>query len=77
MAELTYIEYLFTEPIVLALSSWIGFAWAIIFLGGTSELLVFREYGFSDGEAGSVQSYAPSPFSLALAADGGVRTVSC
>ena len=49
-------EYLLTEPIVLALSAWIGFAWACIFLGGTSVLLVFKQYGFDDGQAGLIQA---------------------
>ncbi|ORY29132.1 major facilitator superfamily domain-containing protein [Naematelia encephala] len=49
------LEYLVTEPIVSAISTWIGFAWAIIFLGGTSVQLVFRAYGFSIGQAGTVQ----------------------
>ncbi len=61
---LKFAEYLFTEPIVSALSTWMGFAWAIIFLGGTSELLVFRQYGFNDGEAGSIQMWVSSTSSL-------------
>lgn len=40
----------------MALTLWIGFAWGIIFLGGTSTILVFQQYGFSPGEAGSIQS---------------------
>jgi len=52
---LTISEYPATKPIVSALSAWIALAWAIIFLGGTSELLVFSEYGFNYGEAGSIQ----------------------
>ncbi|BEJ11551.1 hypothetical protein CspHIS471_0200110 [Cutaneotrichosporon sp. HIS471] len=50
------LKMLLTEPIVIALTLWIGFAWAIIFLGGTSTILVFQQYGFSPGEAGSIQS---------------------
>lgn len=49
-------EYLCTEPIVTALSVWIGFAWAVIYLGGTATMLVFRQYGFSDGQTGSIQA---------------------
>jgi hypothetical protein len=50
------LKLLCTEPIVIALTLWIGFAWAIIFLGGTSTILVFEQYGFSPGEAGSIQT---------------------
>ncbi|GMK56290.1 hypothetical protein CspeluHIS016_0301300 [Cutaneotrichosporon spelunceum] len=50
------LKMLLTEPIVIALTLWIGFAWAIIFLGGTSTILVFEQYGFSPGESGSIQS---------------------
>jgi hypothetical protein len=53
----TAAEYLFTEPIVTVLSLWIGFAWAVIYLGGTATMLVFRQYGFSDGLTGSIQAY--------------------
>lgn len=48
-------EFLATEPIVTALSAWIGFAWACLFLGLTSVGLVFRGYGFNDGQAGTMQ----------------------
>lgn len=48
-------EFLLTEPIVTALSTWIGFAWACLFLGLTSVGLVFRGYGFNDGQAGTMQ----------------------
>ncbi|TNY16927.1 major facilitator superfamily domain-containing protein, partial [Rhodotorula diobovata] len=47
--------YLFTEPIVMALALWVGFAWGMVFLliGAISH--IFREtYGFSQGQAGSV-----------------------
>jgi hypothetical protein len=54
------VDYLITEPIVSALSAWIGFAWACIFLGGTSLLLVFEQYGFNSGELGSFQTWALS-----------------
>lgn len=50
-------EYLFTEPIVSALSTWIGFAWAMIFLGGTSVGLVFKQYGWNQGQLGMAQLY--------------------
>ena len=38
-----------------ALSAWIAFAWSTIFLGQTSTLLVFEEYGFNVGELGLIQ----------------------
>jgi len=50
------LQYLFTEPIVTVLSLWIGFAWAVIYLGGTATILVFRQYGLSDGQVGSIQA---------------------
>lgn len=49
-------EYLVTEPIVSALSAWIGFAWACIFLSQSSILLVFESYGFNAAQAGSFQA---------------------
>lgn len=49
-------EYLVTEPIVSALSAWIGFAWACIFLSQSSILLVFESYGFNAAQAGSFQT---------------------
>jgi hypothetical protein len=54
--SLTPADFLLTEPIVTALSAWIGFAWACIFLGGTSVILVFEQYGFNAGELGSMQA---------------------
>ncbi|KAK4686907.1 hypothetical protein P7C73_g3215, partial [Tremellales sp. Uapishka_1] len=48
------LQYLVTEPIVSALSAWIGFAWAVIFMSGTATLLVFDQYGFNTGQAGSM-----------------------
>lgn len=48
--------FLVTEPIVTALSLWIGFAWTCVFLGGTSLLLVFGQYGFNYGQLGSFQA---------------------
>lgn len=47
------VEYLLTEPIVMALAVWVGFAWGIIFLSGVSTLLVFEQYGFNIGQTGS------------------------
>ncbi|KAK8843471.1 hypothetical protein IAR55_007128 [Kwoniella newhampshirensis] len=49
------LQYLFTEPIVSALSAWIGFAWACIFLGGSSIVLVFESYGFNVAQAASFE----------------------
>ncbi|ORX38933.1 major facilitator superfamily domain-containing protein [Kockovaella imperatae] len=48
-------QFLFTEPIVTALSIWVGFSWACIFLGGTSAQLIFAQYGFNPGQQGSMQ----------------------
>lgn len=42
-----YTAYLVSEPIVIALSLWMGFAWALIYLFGSSILLVFTSYDFS------------------------------
>lgn len=44
-----------TEPIVSALSIWIAFAWAMVFLSGTSVMLVFQQYGWSTGQLGLAQ----------------------
>lgn len=49
-------EYLFVEPIVSAMSLWIGFAWGCIFLGTSSVLLVFRQYGWSSGLTGTSET---------------------
>nr|XP_031862231.1 uncharacterized protein CI109_002196 [Kwoniella shandongensis]KAA5529303.1 hypothetical protein CI109_002196 [Kwoniella shandongensis] len=49
------LQYLCTEPIVTALSAWIGFAWACIFLGGSSIILVFESYGFNVAQAASFE----------------------
>ncbi|KAL8276324.1 hypothetical protein RQP46_011290 [Phenoliferia psychrophenolica] len=47
--------YLFTEPIVMALSLWIGFAWGMVFLFVGAITHVFQKtYGFSQGQAGTV-----------------------
>jgi hypothetical protein len=51
--QLTHAEYLITEPIVTAISLWIGFAWGCIFLGISSTLLVFGQYGWSSGLTGT------------------------
>jgi hypothetical protein len=53
--DLHLAEFLVTEPIVTALSAWIGFAWAMIFLGGTSVMLVFQQYGWNQGLLGAAQ----------------------
>jgi len=37
---------------VSAISLWIGFAWGCIFLGTSSTLLVFGQYGWSSGMTG-------------------------
>jgi len=44
--------YLFTEPVILALSAWVGMAWATIFLLLSSVPIVFREYGWSQPQIG-------------------------
>lgn len=49
------LAYLFTEPIVTAISLWIGFAWGVVFLGTSSTLLVFSQYGWSWGMTGVMQ----------------------
>ncbi|GJN88631.1 hypothetical protein Rhopal_001597-T1 [Rhodotorula paludigena] len=42
--------YLFTEPIVMALALWVGFAWGVVFLAIGAISHVFAEvYGFSQG----------------------------
>lgn len=47
--------YLFTEPIVMAISIWIGFAWGMVFLFVGAVSHVFRvTYGFSQGQGGTV-----------------------
>ncbi|GAA5885304.1 hypothetical protein JCM6882_009560 [Rhodosporidiobolus microsporus] len=47
--------YLFTEPIVMALSLYAGMAWGMVFLFVGAIAHVFEEtYGFSKGEGGSV-----------------------
>lgn len=48
-------EYLFTEPIVSAISLWIGFAWGAIFLGTSSTLLVFAQYTDNVGLQGTAE----------------------
>ncbi|OCF34125.1 hypothetical protein I316_04074 [Kwoniella heveanensis BCC8398] len=49
------LQFLFTEPIVTALSLWIGFAWACVFLGGSSIILIFESYGFDAAQAGTFE----------------------
>ncbi|BEI96699.1 hypothetical protein CcaverHIS631_0202880 [Cutaneotrichosporon cavernicola] len=46
------LQYLFTEPIVTAISLWIGFAWGAVFLGTSSVLLVFGQYTDNPGLVG-------------------------
>ena len=49
------IVYLFTEPIVIALSLWVGFAWGCVFLAtGTVTHVFEKTYGFNQGQAGTV-----------------------
>ena len=57
MNPLLTLEFLFTETIVSALSIWIGFAWAMVFLSGTSVMLVFQQYGWNQGQLGMMQLY--------------------
>lgn len=45
-------QYLLTEPIVTAISTWIGFAWGCVFLGTSSTLLVFGQYTSNSGLVG-------------------------
>lgn len=44
-----------TEPIVTAICLWIGFNWSCIYLGMSSTLLVFGQYGWNPGWLGTVQ----------------------
>ncbi|TIC47180.1 MFS general substrate transporter [Wallemia mellicola] len=47
--------YLTTEPIVIALSIWVGFAWGIVFLSTGTVLHVFEKtYDFTQGQGGTV-----------------------
>ncbi|KWU46452.1 MFS general substrate transporter [Rhodotorula sp. JG-1b] len=49
------LQYLFTEPIILALSLYAGLAWACVFLFVGAIAHVFEvTYGFSQGQAGTV-----------------------
>ncbi|WOO81607.1 Efflux pump radE [Vanrija pseudolonga] len=48
------LKYLVTEPIVTSLTLWIAFNWGCIFLGTSSTLLVFAQYGWSPGLLGMV-----------------------
>ncbi|BGP37884.1 hypothetical protein JCM10450v2_001820 [Rhodotorula kratochvilovae] len=49
------LAYLFTEPIVMALALWVGFAWGMVFLFIGSITHVFaKTYGFSQGQSGTV-----------------------
>lgn len=44
-----------TEPIVTAICLWIGFNWSCIYLGMSSTLLVFGQYGWNPGWLGMIQ----------------------
>ncbi|TXT05083.1 hypothetical protein VHUM_03903 [Vanrija humicola] len=46
------LRFLCTEPIVTAMSLWIGFAWSCIYLGSSATLTVFAQYGWSPGVTG-------------------------
>ncbi|CED83908.1 Synaptic vesicle transporter SVOP and related transporters (major facilitator superfamily) [Phaffia rhodozyma] len=46
--------FLFTEPIVSAISLWVGFVWGCLFLFINSVAMVFGQYGFNSGESGLV-----------------------
>ncbi|TXT15772.1 hypothetical protein VHUM_00275 [Vanrija humicola] len=48
------LKYLVTEPIVTSLTLWIAFNWGCIFLGTSSTLLVFAQYGWTPGLLGMV-----------------------
>ncbi|GAA6004571.1 hypothetical protein JCM10207_000941 [Rhodosporidiobolus poonsookiae] len=49
------LQYLLSEPIVTALSLWVGLAWGMVFLFIGAIAHVFEEtYGFSQGQAGTV-----------------------
>ncbi|BEI81233.1 hypothetical protein CcaverHIS002_0203930 [Cutaneotrichosporon cavernicola] len=50
-----FAEFMFTEPIVAAICLWIGFNWSCIYLGMSSTLLVFGQYGWSPGWLGTIQ----------------------
>ncbi|WRT68828.1 uncharacterized protein IL334_005808 [Kwoniella shivajii] len=49
-------QYLATEPIVTALSAWIGFAWSVVFIFQSSVILVFESYGFNPAQAASFEA---------------------
>ncbi|TIA91863.1 hypothetical protein E3P81_01764 [Wallemia ichthyophaga] len=49
------IVYLLTEPIVMALALWVGFAWGMVFLfTGATPHVYEVNYGFNQGESGTV-----------------------
>lgn len=49
------IQFMVTEPIVTAMCLWIGFNWSCIYLGMSSTLLVFAQYGWNPGWLGTIQ----------------------
>ncbi|WOO85359.1 Efflux pump FUB11 [Vanrija pseudolonga] len=51
-AVLRPLTFLCTEPIVTAMSLWIGFAWSCIYLGSSATLAVFGQYGWNAGLTG-------------------------
>lgn len=51
-AVLRPLQFLCTEPIVTAMSLWIGFAWSCIYLGSSATLAVFSQYGWNSGVTG-------------------------
>lgn len=46
--------FLFTEPIVTVISIWVGYLWGTVFLFINSVAIVFGQYGFGSGQAGTV-----------------------
>ncbi len=50
------IQFMFTEPIVTAICLWIGFNWSCIYLGMSSTLLVFGQYGWHPGWLGTINA---------------------
>lgn len=56
------IIYLFTEPIVAAISIWVGFVWGVVFLFVNTVGTVYGQaYGFGVGASGSVVSFVLLP----------------
>ncbi|KIM74413.1 hypothetical protein PILCRDRAFT_828255 [Piloderma croceum F 1598] len=48
------IAFLLTEPVVAAIATWAALLWGVVFLLFSSVPLVYKQYGFSIGETGSV-----------------------